>query len=53
MDFTEVKHFSLSKDTNENEKARQSFWKSFMMHMSDKGLIARMPKNYCKSVRKR
>lgn len=53
MDFIDVKHFSLSKDTSENEKARQSFRKSFVMHASDKGLRARMPKNYCKSMGKR
>lgn len=52
LDFIEVKYLSSLTTPVRVQKQDTELIKSLVIHPSDKGLIARMPKNYCKSIGK-
>lgn len=52
LDFIEIKYLSSPTTPIRVQKQDTELVKSFVIHPSDKGLIARMPKNYCKSIGK-
>lgn len=52
LDFSKVKYFGSPRTPMRVKKRETELVKGFAMHASDKGLAARIPKNYCKSIGK-
>lgn len=50
LDFIKVKYLSSPTTPSRVQKQDTELVTSFVIHPSAKGLIARMPKNHCKSI---